>query len=190
MPADGNVRFIPLVSIKTARANAGMGLKVRAFIWAGLCLWMGLNYALVDASLSTHDGLCRSPLSCRLRSKKIEDGLWKCARYLTLAACASRTLGAERIHVLTAEMCRAACALLKWKVQQLASAAGLADATIRRFEASGLVRLASVEAMVQALQGAVFELISAGGKSLEGGPGVRLILLVDPEVAGLKRLSS
>ncbi len=85
--------------------------------------------------------------------------------------------------MLTPEMCRAARAFLKWKVHQLASAAGLAEATVRRFEASGLVRPASVEAMIHALQGAGVELIPAGGKSLEGGPGVRMIPLVEPEVA-------
>ncbi len=85
--------------------------------------------------------------------------------------------------MLTPEMSRAARALLKWKVQQLANAAGLAEATVRRFEASGLVRPASVEGMIQALQGAGLELIPAGGKSLEGGPGVRMIPLVEPEVA-------
>lgn len=80
-------------------------------------------------------------------------------------------------------MCRAARALLRWKVQQLASAAGLTDATVRRFEASGLVRPASVEAMINALQGAGLELIPAGGQSLEGGPGIRVIPSVEPEVA-------
>lgn len=69
--------------------------------------------------------------------------------------------------MLTPEMCRAARAILRWTVQELAGAAGLAEATIRRFEASGLVRPASVEAMVQTLQGAGLELIPAGGKSLE-----------------------
>lgn len=85
--------------------------------------------------------------------------------------------------LLTPEMCRAARALLKWKVQQLARATGLAEATVRRFEASGLVRPASVEAMIQALQGAGVELIPAGGQSLGGGPGVRMIPSAEPEVA-------
>lgn len=85
--------------------------------------------------------------------------------------------------MLTPEMCRAARALLKWKVQQLAVAANLAEATVRRFEGSGMVRPTWVEAMIQALQGAGLELITAGAKSLEGGPGVRMIPSVEPEVA-------
>ena len=85
--------------------------------------------------------------------------------------------------VLTPELCRASRALLKWKVLHLASAAGLAEATVRRFEASGLVRPTSVEAMIQALEGAGLELIQAGAKSLKGGPRVRMIPLVEPEVA-------
>ncbi len=85
--------------------------------------------------------------------------------------------------MLTPELCRAARALLKWKVEQLATAAGLADATVRRFEASGLIQLTSVEAMIQALKRAGLELIPAGGTSLGGGPGVRMLPLVEPEVA-------
>ncbi|MBA3669282.1 MAG: hypothetical protein H0W71_04360 [Sphingomonas sp.] len=85
--------------------------------------------------------------------------------------------------LLTPEMCHAARALLKWKLHQLASEAGLGIATVRRFEAGGTVRLASVEAMFQALQGAGLEFIPAGEKSLEGGPGLRTIPLVEPEVA-------
>ncbi len=85
--------------------------------------------------------------------------------------------------LLTPEMCRAARALLKWKPHQLASAAGLGLATVRRFEAGGTVRLPSVEAMLLALQGAGLEFIAAGGKSLDGGPGLRTIPLAEPEVA-------
>ena len=85
--------------------------------------------------------------------------------------------------LLTPETCRAARALLNWKAPQLASAASLGTATVRRFEAGGLVRLASVEAMLQALQGAGIEFIPAGGKSLGGGPGLRTIPMPEPEVA-------
>ena len=45
------------------------------------------------------------------------------------------------------------------------------------------MRLSSVEAMFQALQGAGLEFISAGEKSLDGGPGLRTIPLMEPEVA-------
>ncbi len=37
--------------------------------------------------------------------------------------------------------------------------------------------------MVQALQSAGLKLIPAGGTSLGGGPGVRMLPLVEPEVA-------
>ena len=85
--------------------------------------------------------------------------------------------------LLTPETCRAARALVKWDVPQLAGAAGLGAATVRRFEGGGLVRLGSVEAMLQALQGAGIEFIPAGGKSLYGGPGLRTIPMAEPEVA-------
>ncbi len=83
---------------------------------------------------------------------------------------------------LTPEMCRAARALLNWKASQLAGAAGLGRATVERFEAGGTVRMSSVEAMLQALQDAGLEFIPAGGKSLDGGPGLRTIPLAEPEV--------
>ncbi len=85
--------------------------------------------------------------------------------------------------LLTPEMCRAARALLNWKAHQLASAAGLSITTVRRFEAGGIVRLPSVEAMLQALGGAGLEFIAAGGKSLDGGPGLRTVPIAEPEVA-------
>lgn len=85
--------------------------------------------------------------------------------------------------LLTPEMCRAARALLNWTPNQLASAAGLKTRTVLRFEGSATVRLTSVEAMLQALQGAGLEFIPAGGKSLAGGPGLRTIPLPEPEVA-------
>ena len=85
--------------------------------------------------------------------------------------------------LLTPEMCRAARALLGWKAHQLADAAGLGIATVRRFESGGLVRLPSVEAMLEALQGAGLQFIPAGGKSLGGGPGLRMIPMAEPEVA-------
>jgi transcriptional regulator with XRE-family HTH domain len=85
--------------------------------------------------------------------------------------------------LLTPEMCRTARALLDWTPQQLASAAGLGIATVRRFESGGIVRMPSVEAMLQALQAAGLEFIAAGGKSLDGGPGLRTIPKAEPEVA-------
>ena len=85
--------------------------------------------------------------------------------------------------ILTPEMCRAARGLLSWKTHQLAGAAGLGPATVRRFEAGGTIRLSSVEAMLQALQGGGIEFIPAGGQSLVGGPGLRTMPLAEPEVA-------
>ena len=84
---------------------------------------------------------------------------------------------------MTPEMCRAARALLSWKSHQLAGAAGLSVATVRRFEAGGTVRLPSVEAMFHALQAAGLEFIPAGAMSPDGGPGLRTIPLAEPEVA-------
>lgn len=85
--------------------------------------------------------------------------------------------------LLTPEMCRAGRALLNWTVQQLANAAALDPLAVDRFEAGGVVELAAVEAMLQALQSAGIELIPAGGKSLDGGPGLRTIPMPEPEVA-------
>ncbi len=85
--------------------------------------------------------------------------------------------------LLTPEMCRAARALLNWKAHQLATAAGLGLTTVKRFETGGIVRPGSVKAMRQALQAAGIEFIAAGGKSLDGGPGLRTIPMAEPEVA-------
>ena len=85
--------------------------------------------------------------------------------------------------LLTPETCRAARALLNWNAHQLATAAAISPRTVRRFEANGLVRAASVQAMLQALQGAGLEFIPAGGKSLDGGPGLRTTPMPEPEVA-------
>jgi hypothetical protein len=85
--------------------------------------------------------------------------------------------------LLTPEMSRAARALLKWKPQQLAIAAGLDVSEVESFENDGTVVPASVEAMLEALRGAGLEFIAAGGQSLDGGPGLRTIPKVEPEVA-------
>jgi transcriptional regulator with XRE-family HTH domain len=85
--------------------------------------------------------------------------------------------------LLTPEMCRAARALLNWDESQLADAAELGTAAVSRFEAGGVVPLASVEAMLQAFQGAGLEFIPAGGKSMGGGPGLRTTPVAEPEVA-------
>lgn len=85
--------------------------------------------------------------------------------------------------VLTPELCRAARALLGWEASALATSAGIDVATVERFESGALVSPASVETMLEALQGAGLEFIPAGGKSLDGGPGLRTIPRPEPEVA-------
>lgn len=90
---------------------------------------------------------------------------------------------------MTPEMCRAARALLAWEAHQLASSAGLSIETVRRFEAGEMVQLASVEAMLVALQGAGLEFIPAGGRSLDGGPGLRTMPMAEPEVAEAEEAS-
>jgi len=85
--------------------------------------------------------------------------------------------------LLTPEMGRAARALLKWTAEELAAAAGLGVSTVKRFERGGIVRVSSVEAMLFALQSAGLEFIAAGGKSLDGGPGLRTMPMLEPEVA-------
>jgi len=84
---------------------------------------------------------------------------------------------------LSPEMSRAARALLKWEAEELAAAAGLSHSTVKRFERGGIVRASSVEAMLHALQGAGLEFIAAGGRSLDGGPGLRTMPMPEPEVA-------
>ncbi len=85
--------------------------------------------------------------------------------------------------LLSPEMSRAARALLRWGAEELATAAGLSLSTVKRFERGGIVRASSVEAMLQALQSAGLEFIAAGGRSLEGGPGLRTMPMLEPEVA-------
>ncbi len=80
-------------------------------------------------------------------------------------------------------MSRAARALLRWEADQLATAARLSTSTVKRFERGGIVRASSVEAMLHALQGAGLEFIAAGGRSLDGGPGLRTMPMLEPEVA-------
>ena len=85
--------------------------------------------------------------------------------------------------LLSPEMSRAARALLRWDAEELAAAAGLSASTVKRFERGGMVRAPSVEAMLHALEGAGLEFIAAGGRSLDGGPGLRTMPMLEPEVA-------
>ena len=85
--------------------------------------------------------------------------------------------------LLSPEMSRAARALLRWEAEKLAAAAGLSLSTVQRFEHGGIVRAPSVDAMLNALQGAGLEFIAAGGRSLDSGPGLRTMPMPEPEVA-------
>jgi len=85
--------------------------------------------------------------------------------------------------LLSPELCRAARALLRWEVHHLAAAAGIPASAVEHFEEGSMVEPASVEVMLEALQGAGLEFIPAGGKSLDGGPGLRTVPMPEPEVA-------
>lgn len=87
------------------------------------------------------------------------------------------------LMLLSPEMSRAARALLRWDAHELAAAAGLSVSTIKRFERGSIVRAPSVEAMLHAFQDAGLEFIAAGGRSLDGGPGLRTMPMPEPEVA-------
>ncbi len=80
-------------------------------------------------------------------------------------------------------MSRAGRVLLGWSAERLATESGVAVITVRRFEAGKVVRPAGVQAMRQALEAGGLEFIQAGGRSLRGGEGVRVIPKPTPEVA-------
>jgi transcriptional regulator with XRE-family HTH domain len=71
----------------------------------------------------------------------------------------------------------------EWEVRQLAAAAGIAASAVERFEEGRMVELPKVQMILEALQGAGLEFIPAGGKSLDGGPGLRTTTMPEPEVA-------
>ena len=66
--------------------------------------------------------------------------------------------------------CQAARALLGWRCEDVADAAGIGVATVWRFEAGENVRPSSIDAIRTALEAAGIEFIAENG----GGPGVRL----------------
>lgn len=72
---------------------------------------------------------------------------------------------------------------IRWETEELAAAAGLSLSTVKRFERGGTVRASSVEALLHVLQGGGLEFIAAGGRSLDGGPGLRTMPMLEPEVA-------
>lgn len=72
------------------------------------------------------------------------------------------------------EQCRSARALLNWSAADLAKAAGLGSATVRRFESSQTVQAESIDAMRRALESAGVIFIDQGKRSAAAGVGVRL----------------
>lgn len=71
------------------------------------------------------------------------------------------------------DQCRAGRALLGWTVEQLAAAATVGTATVKRFEAGYSIRDGSRATIKSALEGAGLELIANGARSANGGEGVR-----------------
>jgi transcriptional regulator with XRE-family HTH domain len=76
--------------------------------------------------------------------------------------------------MMTVEQCRGARALLGWSAQDLADRALIGVATVRRFESSNPVAVASIDVMIATLTGAGITFIAAGEASRDGGDGVRL----------------
>lgn len=72
------------------------------------------------------------------------------------------------------EQCRAARALLNWSAADLAEAAGLGSATVRRFESGQTVQAGSVDTMRRTLEAAGVTFIEAGQTSRKAGIGARL----------------
>lgn len=72
------------------------------------------------------------------------------------------------------EQCRAARALLGWSAADLALAAKLGSATVRRFESGQPVNSVSIDGMRSALEAAGVIFIAAGKVSRSAGIGVRL----------------
>ena len=70
---------------------------------------------------------------------------------------------------------RAARALIGWKREQLAQAAGTTERTIARIEdGQSIPRASTVKAIRTALEAAGVEFIAGGKSSMSGGPGVRM----------------
>lgn len=75
---------------------------------------------------------------------------------------------------ISVEQSRAGRALLGWSTNQLAEAARLGLATVRRFETGNPVQPGSVDAMQTALEAAGVIFVSSGEASAGGGVGARL----------------
>lgn len=77
--------------------------------------------------------------------------------------------------MITSDQCRAARILAGLSAVELASRAGVGIATIKRFESGQPVQPATIDAVTSALVAAGISFIAAGGRSLQGGEGVRLV---------------
>lgn len=64
--------------------------------------------------------------------------------------------------------------MLNWSAADLAAAAALGSATVRRFESGQTVQPASIDTMRQALEAAGVTFIESGEASRKAGFGVRL----------------
>lgn len=76
--------------------------------------------------------------------------------------------------MVTPDQCRAARILAGLSAADLATRAGVGIATIKRFESGQSVQSATVEAVTAALVSVGIAFIAAGGRSIEGGEGVRI----------------
>lgn len=75
--------------------------------------------------------------------------------------------------MISIEQCRAARALLDWSAQDLADAAGVGVATVRRYETGAAIADASMTMIEGALKGAGISFLATGQTSRLGGEGVR-----------------
>ena len=78
--------------------------------------------------------------------------------------------------MITPDQCRAARILLKLSAPDLASAAAVGIATVKRFESGQSVQTSTIRAIMDALTEAGIIFIAVGETSSEGGEGVRLTL--------------
>lgn len=70
-------------------------------------------------------------------------------------------------------LCRAGRALLEWSASDLAEAAKVGIATVKRFEAGDAVRQPTKDALRAAMETAGLHFLAAGQRSPVGGEGVR-----------------
>lgn len=76
--------------------------------------------------------------------------------------------------MISPDLCRAARAMLGMTAAELAVAAKIGSASIKRFESGMTVQAGTVAAIVDALQREGVTFLAAGQGSPGGGPGLRL----------------